>query len=235
MRNYFIFNDEDSRAHGVYVKTPAPIIRAAERVKHIEIPGRQGDLTSIEGAGTFKPYTQTLDIAVCGKANVEYCYKWLQGSGFVTFSSDPDKRQTARVINAVTLDRMARDLDWWKGQVSFYCQPLKEPLAGDRTETLSNDGRVSNNGDTEEYPVITVYGSGDFIIATESGEFALDGLSNGVYTIDSEAGEVMNANGELATNLSSGSFPVFPVGISRVVWEGISVSKVEVTRRVRFR
>lgn len=235
MRNYFQFNGEDSRAHGVYVKAPAPIVRAAERVKHIEIPGRQGDLTSVEGAGTFKPYTQNIDIAVCGKTNVEYCNRWLQGNGFVTFSSDPDKRQTARVINAVTLERLSRDLDWWKGQVSFYCQPLKEPIAGDRTETLPAGGRISNNGDVEEYPIITVYGSGDIIIASESGEFVLDGMTEGVYTIDSEAGEVMNAGGELVTNLSAGAFPVFPVGISNVVWEGINVSKVEVTRRVRFR
>lgn len=235
MRNYFLFNGEDSRAHGVYVRTPAPIVRAAERVKHIEIPGRQGDLTSVEGVGTFKPYTQNIDITVCGKVNVEYCYKWLQGGGFVTFSSDSDKRQTAYVVNAITLERLSRDLDWWKGQVSFYCQPLKESIAGDRTETLPANGRVSNNGDVEEYPVIIVYGSGDVAITVDGGEFTLNDLPDGVYTIDTEASEVIDASGELVTRLSAGVFPVFPVGISHVMWKGDNVSKVEVTRRVRFR
>jgi phage-related protein len=43
----------------------------------------------------------------------------------VTFSGEPDRKQAARVIGAITLNRISRNMDKWQGEVQFYCQPLK--------------------------------------------------------------------------------------------------------------
>ena len=48
-QSYFIWNGTDCRSKGIILDGPIPIIRPEERVKHIEIPGRSGDLTELEG------------------------------------------------------------------------------------------------------------------------------------------------------------------------------------------
>ena len=49
-QSFFIWNGIDCRSKGVIMRGPAAIVRAEERVKHVEIPGREGDLTETEGA-----------------------------------------------------------------------------------------------------------------------------------------------------------------------------------------
>ena len=48
-QSYFIWKNKDCRSMGVRLAAPVPIIRPEERVQHIQIPGRVGDLTLLEG------------------------------------------------------------------------------------------------------------------------------------------------------------------------------------------
>ena len=63
-QSFFIWNGIDCRSRGVIMRGPAAIIRAEERVKHVEIPGRAGDLTETDGADIFNSYIQTVTISV---------------------------------------------------------------------------------------------------------------------------------------------------------------------------
>ena len=96
-QSYFIWNGVDCRSMGVKLKGPVSIVRPEERVKHIEIPGRSGELTQLEGDNIFNSYIQTASIMVQGGYRVREIYKWLRGSGFVTFSGEPDKIGRAHV------------------------------------------------------------------------------------------------------------------------------------------
>ena len=119
----FIWNGIDCRSRGVIMRGPAPIVRAEERVKHVEIPGLAGDLTETEGENIFNSYIQTVTISVRGAYNVRNIYKGLRGAGYVTFSGEPDRKQAARVIGAITLNR---------GDVT--CRPLwKVTVSGSGT------------------------------------------------------------------------------------------------------
>ena len=51
MQSYFIFKGMDSRTMDVRMSGPAPIVRGEERVSHVTIPGRPGELTLTEGSG----------------------------------------------------------------------------------------------------------------------------------------------------------------------------------------
>ena len=233
MQSYFIWNGIDSRAMGVITRRHAPLIRPEERVEHVQIPGRSGDLTETEGENIYNSYIQTISFSVTDGSRVRDVFRWLRGSGTVTFSSDPDKEQDARVIGAVTLERVSRNLDRWAGQAQFYCQPLKKRIY-DIEETLTAAGTIRNNGDVDAYPVILAYpGSATSMTITVNGESFVITNIRGIRRIDCGAMEVTNAlRTVLCTIDSSGPFPVLHPGSNTIAGSGWT--KLEIYKNERF-
>ena len=233
-QSYFIWKNIDCRAMGIRLSGPAAIIRPEERAQHITIPGRSGDLTMLEGENTYNSYIQTVTIMAHGAARIRQIYDWLRGSGYVTFSGEPDKRQAARIIGAVTLNKHSYNLDWWEGEVQFYCQPLKERIS-DSAVTLTAAGSVRNAGDVRSRPLIKATASGSTVNVTVEGKtLTISGATSGtIYQIDSDAMEVLNADGTaILTDKSSGDFPMLKTGSNAVAGSGWS--KLVIERRERF-
>lgn len=238
-QSYFIWKGIDCRSMGVILQGPVPIIRPEERVNHIEIPGRSGDLTEIEGESDeekiYNSYIQTVTIEVNGGYRVREIYNWLKGSGYVTFHGEPDRKQLARVIGAITLNKHSRNLDWWVGEVQFYCQPLKQLLTEGTVQITSSGSAVMNTGDEWARPKITATASGTSITITANGKtLTITGLTSGQqYIIDSEIMEVTNANRTaLLTKDSVGDFPKLKPGSNTITGSGWS--KLVFERRERF-
>lgn len=240
-QSYFSWNGIDCRSMGILMDSAAPIIRPEERVKHIQIPGVSGDLTETEGENVYNSYIQTVTMHMRGGLRVREVYKWLRGSGFVTFSGEPDRKQQARIIGAITLAKHSRNLDWWSGEVQFYCQPLKEKLR-EAAVTISESGAtVRNEGDVNCRPLYKVTARGASVAITVAGDglpqdnsITVTGLSNGtVIWIDCETMEVWNAaRSALLTKNSTGDFPVMAPGVNTIT--GIGWSAIEITKRERF-
>ena len=126
MKYWFEWNGVDCRTKGIRLQSMPEIQRPEERVSHVVIPGRAGELTQTEGADIYNSYIQTIPLIIDNAADVSAAEKWLRGDGYVTFSSQQNLKQRARVINAVTFTKHSRNSSWWEGQVQFYCEPLKE-------------------------------------------------------------------------------------------------------------
>lgn len=236
-QSYFIWKNKDCRSMGVIMRGPAPIIRPEERVSHVEIQGRSGDLTETEGAEVYNSYIQTVSISVRGGMRVRQIYDWLRGSGYVTFSGEPDRRQQARVIGAITLDKVSRNLDNWAGEVQFYCQPLKEKLYPEKVTITSSGSTVTNTGDVVSKPKFSVTASGTSItVAAGGNSLTVTGLTSGkTYVIDSEIMEVSlteNGTTTLLTKNSTGDFPMLAPGSNSVTGSGWS--SIEIEKRERF-
>ena len=233
-QSYFIWNGVDCRSMGIRLSGPVPIVRPEERVRHVEIPGRAGDLTLLEGEDIYNSYIQTATIHVKGAQYVRAVYNWLKGAGYVTFSGEPDRRQPARIIGAITLNKVSRNLDTWTGEVQFYCQPLKEKLYPE-VVTLTEGGTVRNDGDVDELPWIKVTASASSCTVT-IGDRSLtmsDLTSGDVWQIDCENMVACNANWTADwTKWTTGAFPVLEPGNNTV--GGSGWSKLEITRRERF-
>ena len=232
---FFVWNGKDCRSMGVTLRRPVPIVRPEERVQHVEIPGRSGDLTYTEGENIFNSYIQTAEICVTGGFRVREVYKWLRGSGYVTFHGEPDRRQTARIIGAVTLNRISRNMDKWAGEVQFYCQPLKELLQEKKAEITTSGTAITNIGDVTEKPKIKLTASGGNATITIGGNTTLlMGLTSGTnYVLDSEVQEMITlSGGDSVTNKTVGEFPMIPVGAQTVT--GMGWSMLEIERRERF-
>ena len=233
-QSYFIWKGMDCRSMGVILDAPFAIIRPEERVEHVTIPGRSGDLTMTEGENIYNSYIQTATIKVKGGFRVREVYKWLRGSGFVTFSGEPEKKQPARVIGAITLNKHAYNLDWWVGEVQFYCQPLKE-LIREAETTLTEAGSVLNGGDVTAKPLWKVTPSGSSVtLKVNSKDFVITGTTSGTaILVDSDVQEVTDATRTtLLTKNSTGEFPVLHSGVNTIAGSGWS--KIELTKRERF-
>lgn len=234
-QSYFIWNNIDCRSMGIIMRGPAPIIRPEERVQHVEIPGRSGDLTELEGENIYNSYIQTVSFSVRGGYRVREVYKWLRGAGFVTFSGEPDRKQEARIIGAVTLNKVSRNLDNWAGDVQFYCQPLKQLLTDSPVQITSSGSAAQNSGDVESRPRIKATASGTSMVITAGGNsLAIINLTSGQdYYIDSEIMEVYNSNrSALLTKDSLGDFPTLQPGSNTITGSGWS--KLVIERRERF-
>ena len=234
-QSYFIWKNADCRSKGVTLAAPAQIIRGEERVSHVTIPGRAGELTLTEGDDIFQSYIQTVTIQMKGGYWVREILNWLKGSGYITFSGEPDRRQKARVIGAVSMNRHSRNSDYWTGEVQFYCEPLKELLNPTMTEITSSGSTVANAGDVKSRPKITATASGTSMTITANGKtLTITGLtSSNQYIIDCETGMVTNAAGtENLTANSSGSFPELLPGANTITGSGWS--KLVFDRRERF-
>ena len=234
-QSYFIWNGRDCRSLGIKLSGPVPIVRPEERGQHVEIPGRSGDVTELEGENIFNSYIQTATIMVPGGYRVREIYNWLKGAGYVTFHGEPDRRQKARIIGAITLNKHSRNLDWWVGEVQFYCQPLKEALREETVTITSSGSGVRNTGDVESRPKIRAKASATSMTITANGKtLTISGLTSGSeYIIDSEIMEVSNAERTaLLTKDSLGDFPTLRPGNTAITGSGWS--KLVIDRRERF-
>lgn len=232
---YFIWKNEDCRSKGIRLATPIPIVRPEERVKHVEIPGRSGDLTQLEGENIFNSYIQTASIMVPGWYHIREVYSWLRGSGFVTFHGEPDRRQMARIIGAITLNKHSHNLDWWVGEVQFYCQPLKELLSEPLVTVTSSGTVVENIGDVDCKPRILATASGtEMTININGRELTISDLTSGQnYLIDCDIMDVLTADETaVLTANSEGDFPILERGDNVVYGTGWSILRIE--RRERF-
>ena len=234
MRSYFVWKGTDSRSMGIVCQAHAPLIKPEERVEHVIIPGLAGDLTEIEGEDVYNSYIQTISFSVTRTAMVEPVFRWLRGKGFVTFSSDPSRRQEARVVGAVTLDRVSRNLDHWRGQVQFYCQPLKQDLTNGYV-ILSAAGTVTNSGDVASRPMIiaTPSSGAASLSVTVNGKTITVTNPPGTIIIDSLIQEVVNeSKTAYYTDRSAGPFPILNTGSNSV--SGSGWSQLQIYTRDRY-
>jgi phage-related protein len=139
------------------------------------------------------------------------------------------------VIGAITLTKHSRNLDWWTGEVQFYCQPLKQLLTDPAVTVTSSGTAVVNRGDVTAKPLIKLTASAaSATIAAGGNSITVTGLTSGsVYYVDSDIREVYNANrSTILTQNSTGPFPLLLRGSNSVTGNGWS--KLEIERRERF-
>ena len=236
MRSYFIWRGQDSRDWGIYLKAPAPIIRAKERVTSVVIPGRAGSYHILEGDGILDTCLQSIVARVPQAAIDRGALSWLSGSGYLTFSTLPDRRQQARLINQVQLQKLSYNLGWFEGTLAWECQPYKELLHEPTDVLLSSGSALKNLGDVPERPLFTVTGSGDFALTVNGETFTITGITaeQGGAVIDCDACEVSTPAGELITIQSAGAFPELAPGVNSVSWTGSGITQVTALRRQRW-
>lgn len=231
MAHWFEFNGTDSREMHIMVPDAVQVVRPEERVEHVIIPGRSGELTQTQGTDIYNSYIQTVPIHVMGQAYLQAAESWLRGEGWVTFDCQPALRQKARIIGAVTFAKVSKNLDVWSGDVQFYCEPWKSLSAESDIVVTESGTAINNPGQLTALPLITMNGSGRVTLRMGGNALVIPSLTSG-WVADSENNWILN-NGRPVMNAWSGAFPALPVGQSLVQWTG-NITSLVITPRYRF-
>ena len=231
MQYSFTWNGSSCRDKGIFLKSMPELVKPEERVENITIPGRAGDLTQTEGTDVYNSYIITIQLVVYTKAAVIEAESWLRGDGYLTLCNESDKKQRARVTGAVTFTKHSRNTDWWEGEVQFYCQPLKQLVTETAIEVTTSGSSITNPGDVEARPRITITGSGAVTVRIGTKEISITGAESG-WKIDSDTEWVTNASDVPQTGVYSGTFPTIPVGQSTVLFTG--ATKITIEPRWRY-
>ncbi len=208
------------------------MVKPKRRGDEVTIPGRNGVLTTDEGC--YEGYTLSVE---CGKRGTEQLgdiVTWLDGSGDLILSTEPDKLYRARISNAIAISDVIYLYNSFL--VQFQVFPFKYSVNAIRSHaddlTLTAPTSIKNKGTVYAQPTITVYGSGNITLTINDRSFVLLSIDKSI-TIDSERMEVykgaVNANNKYAAM----DFPRFEVGMNTIRWMG-RVEKVEIVPNWRF-
>lgn len=231
MIHYFVWNGTDCRDKHISIPNRIPVIRPEERVQHVTIPGRSGDVTLTEGEAVFQSYIVTIRITVLGHDNIPEAENWLRGEGQVSFSSQPDRIQNARIIGAITFEKHSRNLDIWHGDVQFYCEPIKYDPNEQAVSVTSSGTSISNPGDMTAYPLIEIAGSGAVSVKIGNRTLTIPECVTGMV-IDTENEWILSGNAP-QMDACSGDFPLLEKGTNIITYSG-NISQLLITPRIRY-
>ncbi len=228
---YFVFNGVDSRSMGVRVNKYPPIMRAAERVKYVTIPGRAGDLTQKEGKAVYDAYNRGMEISNMRGFDLHAVRAWLRGRGTMIVGNEPEYCYTVDLGAQCQFDKLIRGI--WGGTLQMHTQPFKTAAIQPPPVTLTASGAtVYNPGDVDAEPLITLNGTGDVTLTVGGETLEITGISSG-WQIDSALKWVMDAQGAPQWNAAAGEWGELPAGNSVVAWTG-DITSVTITPRWRY-
>ena len=226
MRNWFIFDNENSKDYGVYISGMGTYNAPQRDIESVSIPGRNGDLTLDNGRYENILVRYPAFIVRDFNSNVSaFRNMLLSHTGYFRLedSYHPDEYRKARYsggFNAEVLDTHNAG----KFEISFDCCPQRFLKSGEQKYSFSATGSLLNREQTIALPLIRAYGtSGSLTINGVS--IAISGASS--YTdIDCELMEAYKDT--LATNknstitLTNGKFPYLSPGTNSISFTGLT-------------
>lgn len=225
MMPWFIWKNQNSFANGLWINKLPPIVRAAERVKEITIPGREGALTVLEGKDVYEPVVKKCVVIARNYMDLQKILDWLRGSGEVTFSNEPDKKYFARIAAEVSFSRISNDMS--QATIVFACQPFKAKLHTEQDSvTINSSGTMYNPGDVASKPTVSVTGTGSDVTVTIGGNAMTFDDLDGTIVVDCDA-NIVTEDGSLWEGTYSGEFWRIPRGAVAVSQSGGSSVMIE--------
>ena len=150
------FRNIHSSSLGVYWKSGDRSLLPGKRIVRYEIPGKDGYYESGEGTYDNRPITGTISFIGANRdyptlrAKARLVAQWLAGEGSLVFDDEPDKAYTAKVIDGVSLEQLARS---GACEVAFDCKPF--------AEALSYSEKQANGVSLPHTETVTVEGTAD--------------------------------------------------------------------------
>ena len=231
VKPYFIWQNTSSLTMGLWLSQYPDFVRPSERVSRITIPGRAGVLTVSEGSQVYEPISLTCRVQTTRDADADALQAWLSGRGLVIFGNQSTRAYMAHITEEVVFTKISNSL--MEANIQFECEPFKRQYPAEADVVLSAAGTVTNPGNVEAYPVITIAGSGDIELTVNDGTFAIDDADTSV-TLDCGARLAMGKDGENILERTSGEFPVLLAGNNAISWTG-TVTSVTITPNWRWR
>jgi predicted phage tail component-like protein len=214
---------------GILISGMPDIVKPGRREEEITIPGRNGVLTIDEG--TYEGYTISVECGARGTERLGEIAAWLDGSGDLIVSTEPDKVYRAKISNAISVSDVIYLYNSFL--VQFKVFPFKYSVnnLGDNFSMIAPCS-VYNKGSVYSQPTLTVYGTGNITLTINGTNYGLLGVEESI-AIDSEMMEVYKGTANANNKFSAMDFPRFEVGMNTISWSG-NVTKVEIEPKWRW-
>ena len=233
MRDYIILNGVSSQTiSGLLIQNLPPISKPKQRVEVEEIDGRDGDIVTYLGYGT---YDKEFKIGLYGSYDVDEIISYFNSEGTVIFSNEEDKYYNYQIIEQIDFDKLLR---YKEATVKMHMQPFKYS-AEDNQKIFTTTGLTSisirNSGNIYSRPVITITGSGTIGITLNGVQlFEINMGSYTSITIDTNNMNAYNGNTLLNRNVM-GNYDNFKlnVGKNNISWSG-AITQIEIDNYSRW-
>lgn len=224
--NYCIFKDINSLELGLYIERCPAKISPKRRDETFTVPGRHGNLTTTDGA--FESYIRSAEFIVKDEKRIDEICAHFKGSGWLIFSSEPDRKYKARVANQIEFSHVIRHFK--RFVVEFEVQPFGYDVF-EQTITKTAPFSLFNIGTVDSEPIITIFGTGNITLYVNNQSISLKEIA-GSITIDSEMQNAYNGAASM-NNKMSGEFPILSLGENHIKWLG-NVTKLEIQPNWRY-
>jgi phage-related protein len=231
VNDWFEWNGVRSTEYGVHVLEQPVLTLPNERATFVDVPGRSGSLTVLEGESVYDDLVLTAQCIVENTERYEEIAAFLKGSGRVTFANRPEGYYEARIVNQIPFEKILRGNPHRSFAVNFRCKPFwyAESVP---TITVTKSGTfVTNPGNIYAEPKITVVGSGSITLMVALTIVELEGIAGNI-TLNSALQEAYSGTTSMNSAMS-GEFPILYPGANAISWTG-NVSKVVIEPRWRY-
>ena len=229
MQPWFIWNNRNSYAEGLWISKLPPIIRAPERYDEIQVPGRAGSLIMLEDDedAIYDRYEKEVTVTAPNTLALQRILDWLSGSGEVIFSNESDKVYKGRIVSDVKFSRI--DNTMVQAKVRFYVEPFKyERYPAKSKATLTANGTIYNPGSVSSRPLVKITKSSAASDLTVTiGTMAMVFKSfTGTITVDCDA-NIITSGTSIWTGKFTGDFWKIPVGSVNVTRSAACTIEIE--------
>jgi len=223
---YFIFKGVNSEEYLGIKKLPS-IFKAERDIEMIEVEGRDGFLT--QDKGTYRGVIKTVECQITDLTEIDFICSWLNGSGEVTFSNEPNKKYKGIIKNQIEFSKVVTTYHTFI--IQFECQPHKYSV-NDDVITLTKSETIFNSGTAISKPTITIYGTGSVSLIINDEVTTITNIS-GYCTLNSDLMDCYK-EARLMNQYMYGDFPVLKVGNNTVSWVGSAITRVEIKPNWRW-
>ena len=223
---YVVINGISSKTvNGLLIQSLPPISKPKQRTQVEEIDGRDGDIVTTLG---YSAYDKEFTIGLYGDYNIDDVIDFLNTSGTIVFSNEPDKYYKFGLYEAIDFERLIR---YRTAKVKVHVQPFK--YSEDETDisltydegTTSAEVNVRNNGNYFSKPNLQITGKGAISVSlngTQIFNISLPSASEETILINSVAMNAYDLYGNFMNRAVAGDYDnlIFKVGLNTVTING---------------
>lgn len=237
IRPYIIINGKSSNeVNGLMITELPPITKPAMRAMAEQIDGRDGDIVTELG---FSAYDKSISIGLHGEFDIDEVIDFINQSGKITFSNEPDKYYNFAQYDAIDFEKLIK---YKTADVSFHVQPFKFSLNENEktfdfsSSETSGELSIRNNGNYMSRPQITLTGSGIVNLSINGAQvMVIDMTNNPVITLDSTEMNAYAPDTSLMNRNVTGNYDnlVLKVGKNSISYTG-TLTQIAINKYSRW-
>ena len=223
----FTYNGITTDSMGIVVNSIQTYVKPQKKAEVIQVEGRDGAEVVEYG---YAPYVLKAKVTLIDLTLIDDVIAWLNGSGVLIIDEDDQKYRNVHVLSAIDYDYFSH---LKQATIEFYvADPYRYTVSEIPQSFTTFPASITNLGNTEAKPKLTVVGSGAVTVTLNGVSFGYTFPVGESVVIDCKNMEA-TYNGALRNQYMTGLFPIMKVGVNALSVTG-SVTSVAFEKYSRW-